>query len=148
MMGSRQCAHIAFLLLVATGAAAAAAAPLSVFRMRGDGLFNASDSEALGSAPGSRLQRGDEAHTRTVISVADYGAIADSDADSCLAFNKSIEAARAQNASVLRIPRGTYNFWHNVCTHVLMYVSNTVSTPLPPKPIALWLRGLTGPARS
>ena len=90
------------------------------------------------------LKSDDEAHTRTVVSVADYGAIADSEADSCLAFNKSIEAARANNASVLRIPRGTYHFHWDVCTRVDMYVSNTVVTPLPPKPIALWLRGLTG----
>ena len=81
----------------------------------------------------------DTGHT---ISVADYGAIADSEADACLAFNRSIEALRASNASDLRIPRGTYHLhWHS-CPHSLMYVSNTVVTPLPAKPIGLWLRGL------
>jgi hypothetical protein len=81
----------------------------------------------------------------SVISVADFGAIANSEADSCLAFNRSIEAMRANNASVMRIPHGTYHFyWHSCAKWApLLYVSNTVVTPLPPKPIGLWLRGLS-----
>ena len=80
------------------------------------------------------------------VNVADHGAIADSEADSCLAFNKTIEAARANNATILRIPRGTYHFYWHSCGQwaPAIYVSNTVTTPLPPKPIGLWLRGLTG----
>jgi hypothetical protein len=43
---------------------------------------------------------------------------------------------------VLRIPRGTYHFYWNSCVKALIYVSNTVVTPLPPKPIGMWLRQL------
>ena len=86
------------------------------------------------------------AETSLTVSVADYGAVPDSEADSCLAFNKTIEAARASNATTLRIPRGTYHFyWHSCGLWAPdIYVSNTVATPLPPKPIGLWLHGLTG----
>eukprot|EP01051_Picozoa_sp_SAG22_P007291 SAG22_NODE_508_length_9621_cov_30.889414_2_plen_927_part_00 len=82
---------------------------------------------------------------KNVISVADFGAIADSPADSCLAFNRTIEALRGSNASVLRIPHGTYHFYWTTCGQwaPLLYVSNTVVTPLPPKPIGLWLRRLS-----
>ena len=46
---------------------------------------------------------------------------------------------------MLRIPRGTYNFYSKTCGKwaPLLYVSNTVITPLPTKSIGLWLRGLT-----
>ena len=77
------------------------------------------------------------------LSVADFGATPDASVDSCLAFNRTIDAARQQNASVLRIPRGTYHFHWNRCIRALIYVSNTVVTPLPPKSIGLWLRELS-----
>jgi hypothetical protein len=88
------------------------------------------------------------------VNVADFGAVADDAVtgaqgdDSCLAFNRSIEAARQKNATVLRIPAGTYHFYWDTCPQALIYVSNTVTTPttsspLPPKPIGLWLRDLS-----
>ena len=88
------------------------------------------------------------------VSVADFGAVADNafagaqGTDSCLAFNRSIEAARLQNATVLRIPAGTYHFFWDSCPVAEIYVSNTVTTPtcsspLPPKPIGMWLRDLS-----
>jgi hypothetical protein len=76
------------------------------------------------------------------VSVADFGAVPGS-ADSCLAFNRTIEAARARNASLLRIPQGTYHFHWDACVSAYIYASNTVMTPLPPRNIALWLRGLS-----
>jgi len=81
------------------------------------------------------------------VSVSQYGAVPtvgtrEDGPDACLAFNRTIEAARAQGAGVLRIPKGTYHFHWDQCVHVLAYVSNTVVTPLPPKPVGLWLRGL------
>lgn len=84
--------------------------------------------------------------TLSEVNVADYGAVPNSATDSCLAFNQSIEAARARNASTLRIPRGTYHFYWHSCGRWAprIYVSNTVETPLPPRAIGLWLRGLTG----
>ncbi|MDA8539137.1 right-handed parallel beta-helix repeat-containing protein [bacterium] len=87
-----------------------------------------------------------DAKPKRTVNVAEFGAIPNSAADSCLAFNKSIEAARESNASTLRIPHGIYHFYWHSCGQwaPLIYVSNTVVTPLPPKPIALWLRGLTG----
>lgn len=95
-----------------------------------------------------RFLKSDDAAAKQThsVSVADFGAIPNSAADSCLAFNKSIEAARESNASTLLIPRGTYHFYWDSCGQwaPLIYVSNTVVTPLPPKPVALWLRGLTG----
>ena len=75
------------------------------------------------------------------VSVASFSGIAEQDA--CNAFSKTIEAAREKNASVLRIPKGTYHFHWNICSQALIYVSNTVETPLPPKPIGLWLYGLS-----
>lgn len=88
----------------------------------------------------------DGAESSLAVSVADYGAVPDSEVDSCLAFNKTIDAARASNATILRIPRGTYHFYWHSCGQWApdIYVSNTVVTPLPPKPIGLWLHGLTG----
>ena len=62
-----------------------------------------------------------------VVSVADFGALANSSADSCLAFNRSIEAARRQKAAVLRIPKGVYHLhWHS-CPSASIFVSNTVT---------------------
>ena len=83
------------------------------------------------------------AESSLAVSVADYGAVPDSEVDSCLAFNKTIEAARASNATILQIPRGTYHFYWHSCGQWApdIYVSNTVMTPLPPKPIGLWLHG-------
>lgn len=77
------------------------------------------------------------------INVRDFGALGDGE-DACFAFNQSIEAARATNATEIYIPHGTYHFYWHSCGQwaPLIYVSNTVITPLPPKPIALWLRGL------
>ena len=100
---------------------------------------------ASGTTSGGSTASGSTASGLTV-NVADYGAIADSEADSCLAFNKTIEAARASNATILRIPRGTYHFYWHSCGQwaPAIYVSNTVVTPLPPKAIGLWLRGLHG----
>jgi hypothetical protein len=78
----------------------------------------------------------------TEVSVADFGARPNSSEDACSFFNKTIEAVRHQNATVLRIPTGTYHFYWNTCVRALIYVSNTVVTPLPPKPIGMWLREL------
>jgi hypothetical protein len=77
------------------------------------------------------------------VSVTDFGAVPGADDDSCLAFNRTIEAARARNASLLRIPQGTYHFHWDACVSALIYASNTVMTPLPPRNIALWLRDLS-----
>ena len=79
------------------------------------------------------------------VNVLEFGAVADSGTDACMAFNRSIEAVRDRGAAVLRIPRGTYHFYWHTCGQwaPLMYVSNTVVTPLPPKSIGVWLRGLS-----
>ena len=82
--------------------------------------------------------------TPVTINVRDFGALGDGEEDACFAFNQSIEAARATNATEIYIPHGTYHFYWHSCGQwaPLIYVSNTVIAPLPPKPIALWLRGL------
>ena len=78
------------------------------------------------------------------VSVADYGAIPnDASADSCAAFARTVETARTSNASSIIIPNGTYHFYWHACTKVSMYVSNTVETPLLPRSIGLYLRGLS-----
>ena len=78
------------------------------------------------------------------VSVADYGAIPnDASADSCAAFALSVQTARTSNASSIIIPSGTYHFYWYACTKVSIYVSNTVETPLRPRSIGLYLRGLS-----
>eukprot|EP00037_Helgoeca_nana_P022800 m.234632 g.234632 ORF g.234632 m.234632 type:complete len:647 (+) comp26130_c0_seq2:34-1974(+) len=84
---------------------------------------------------------------RLVMSVADFGAVPDQSptlygADACDAFNRTIEAAREQRADVIRIPRGTYHFHWDLCPTALIYVSNTVMTPMPAKSLGLWFRDL------
>ena len=96
-----------------------------------------------GTARRQRLKSDDD-----VLSVADFGAVTATEgggapADACLSFNRTIAACRRTSCSRIRIPRGTYHFFWHSCGERLMYVSNTVVTPLPPKPIALWLRELS-----
>jgi len=64
--------------------------------------------------------------TGSEVSVAEYGAKPDTDADSCTAFNQTITAARRTKATVIRLPKGTYHFHWDSCVAVHMYVSNTV----------------------
>lgn len=65
---------------------------------------------------------------KTVINVADYGAVPDSDQDAGPAVRKAIDAAKeVEGPVVLNFPNGQYDFFPEGASKLPYYISNTAS---------------------
>jgi len=79
------------------------------------------------------------------IEVTQFGALPDSFSDATPGVKKALEAAAAQEQTVVNFPKGRYDFWPEEATQTNYYISNTSSEeefPVKKQKVGLLLKGM------